>query len=351
MQLLPQVAMSFVRILYQFWLQQGISKKVLDDVLRIDINDEKSVRFGISSNRLSSLHKAANNASNDRVLAVRLGQYIAENDLELEKIIRYSENLYRGLNIMVDYSQVISESGYFTLLSQDNERYVLKFTAHDGIHVSSQQQDMVFSAILSGIEKVYPGCNDYIRYHFDERIAGIEDYQTLVQCALVTDDKVYLEIDSALLTVDNPKQNSKLCEKSIHKVEKIILKRQQRLDLYVSVSECIEKSLLAGNAQQEVVAEQLSISVRNLQRRLKEAGTSYQSILDDSRERLALKLIRLDELPLYEVAYKVGFTEPSAFYKAFKRWTGKRPGDYRRDVVQFNSVEASEALIEDVSPC
>ena len=154
MPLLPQVAMSFVRILYQFWLQQGISKEVLDDVLRIDINDEKSVRFGISSDRLSSLHEAANNASSDPVMAVRLGQYIAEKDLELEKIITYSENLYRGLNIMVEYSQVVSESGYFTLLAQDNGCYALKFTAHDNIYVSSQQQDMVFSAILAAIGKV-----------------------------------------------------------------------------------------------------------------------------------------------------------------------------------------------------
>lgn len=351
MPLLPQVAMSFVRILYQFWLQQGISKEVLDDVLRIDINDKKSVRFGISSNCLSSLHQAANNASSDAVMAIRLGRYVAGKDLELEKIITYSENLYRGLNVMVEYSQVISESGYFTLLSQDNGRYALKFTAHDNIHVSSQQQDMAFSAILAVIEKVYLGCNDYIRYHYDLNIACVEEYRALLSCSLVADHNVYLEIDPALLTVNNPQSNSKLFAKSIQKIEKIILKRQQRLDLYMKVSECIEYSLLAGNAHQEEVAEQLDISVRNLQRRLKETGTSYQSILDDSRERLALKLIQLDELPLYEIAYKVGFTEPSAFYKAFRRWTGKRPGDYRRDVLRSKESQSSEALTADVSPC
>ena len=87
--------------------------------------------------------------------------------------------------------------------------------------------------------------------------------------------------------------------------------------------------------------------MRNLQRRLKEVGSSYQAILDDSREALALDLLRNSETPLYEIAFIVGFTEPSAFYKAFRRWTGKRPGDYRRDVKadsRSNSTSINEAL-------
>jgi AraC-like DNA-binding protein len=344
MPLLPQVALSFVRILYQFWLQQGISKKVLDDILRIDINDQKSAKFGISSNRLTLLHRAANSATNDRVLAVRLGQYIAGKDLELEKIVTYSDNLYRGLSVMADYSRVISESGFFTFIVQDNGFHALKFIVHDEINFSSQQKDMVFSGISACIEKLNPGSNKYIHYHFDQKIAGIDEYRALLSCDLIADDDVYIEIDTELLIADNENKNTKLFEKSIYKMNKVIVKRKQRLDLYAQVAECIGESLLVGCAQQEVVAEQLNISVRNLQRRLKEAGTSYQSILDDSREVLALKLISNAELPLYEVAYKVGFTEPSAFYKAFRRWTGKRPGDYRQDVIQSQIVKPNEIL-------
>jgi AraC-like DNA-binding protein len=343
MPLLPQVAISFVRILYQFWLQQGISKQVLDDVLRIDINDQKSARFGISSNSLALLHSAVNKVTNDRVLAVRLGQYIAKKNLDLEHMITYSDNLYHGLSAMAEHSKVIAESGYFTLLVQDNGRHALKFIVHDEINFSSQQQDMVFSIILTWIEKLSADSDEYVYYHFDKKIAGFSEYKSLLNCNLVTDDEVYIEIDVRLLAADNMNKNSKLFGKSINKAEKIIIKRQRRLDLYTQVAECIEESLLAGNAQQDVVAEQLDISVRNLQRRLKEVGTSYQAILDDSREALALKLISYDELPLYEVAYKVGFSEPSAFYKAFRRWTGKRPGDYRQDVIQSQIVKRNDA--------
>ena len=78
------------------------------------------------------------------------------------------------------------------------------------------------------------------------------------------------------------------------------------------------------------IRDRLGISVRNLQRRLKALGTTYQNLLDEGRQALAMKVIREGDMPLYEVAYLVGYTEPSAFYKAFKRWTGSTPGDYRQ---------------------
>ena len=352
MPLLPQVAISFVRILYQFWLQQGIPQRVLDEVLRIDLNDQKTAKFGISSDRLALLHAAVNKATNDRVLSLRLGQYLGEKDLELESMICYSETLHQGLLAMSEHSRVISESGYFSFSLQDNGRYALKFIAHDKVAFSSQQKDMVFSTILSWIEKVYTGSHNAIYYYFDENVATANEYQTLLSCHLIAGGEVFIEINADLLMINNRNKDSSLLEKCIRKTKKIITKRQQRLDLYAEVTQCISESLLSGTAQQEVVAERLNISVRNLQRRLKEVGTSYQSILDDCREALALKLIKNIELPLYEVSYLVGFTEPSAFYKAFRRWTGKRPGDYRQSVLIANEeLAANEASSADVSPC
>jgi AraC-like DNA-binding protein len=345
MPLLPQVAISLVRILYQFWLQNGVPKEVLDNLLKIDINDQKITSFGISSDRLAALHAAANEAVDDRVLGVRLGHYVAEKDLILEKLITYSDSLYHGLGAMVEHSKVVSESGYFTFIEQEYGRYILKYLAHDEMNFTSQQRDMIFSGIIVAIKKVHINCNDFIYYHYDQQVADLHEYQEVLNCHLIADEDVYLEFDVELLMAMNAKKNSKLLQKTIYEINKITLKREQRLELYIQVTERIKECLLSGNAQQEVVAEKLDISVRNLQRRLKEAGTNYQTILDDCREALALKLINDQTLALYEVAYRVGFNEPSAFYKAFKRWTGKRPGDYRQDAIKS---QASEVLNADV---
>lgn len=338
---LPQVAISFVRILYQFWLQNGVPKQVLDDVLRIDIYDKKITKFGISANQLSALHSAANDAVKNPMLGVFLGKYIAEENLTLQKLVLYSDSLFHGLNAIAEHSKVVSESGYFDFFEHDNGRYVLKYIAHDGMDFSSQQRDMTFAGFVAAIEKFRVGSNDSIYYHYDQRVADRSDYGSVLSCHVIADEDVYLEFEAALLMAENANKNPKLFQKAVYEINKITLKREQRLELYVQVTKSIQECLLTGNAQQEVVAEQLNISVRNLQRRLKEVGTNYQSILDDCRAALALQLISDDKLALYEVAYKVGFNEPSAFYKAFRRWTGKRPGDYRQDARRLKSSEAS----------
>jgi len=78
------------------------------------------------------------------------------------------------------------------------------------------------------------------------------------------------------------------------------------------------------------VARQLKISPRSLQRRLRGQGTSYQALLDDVRRELALRYLDEPCVSVTEVAFLVGFTEPSAFHRAFKRRTGTTPAEARR---------------------
>jgi AraC-like DNA-binding protein len=80
----------------------------------------------------------------------------------------------------------------------------------------------------------------------------------------------------------------------------------------------------------ESAAAVLELSPRALSRRLTERGTSFSKIVDDTRRELALGYIADASLTLVDVAYLCGFSEQSAFNRAFKRWTGVPPGEYRR---------------------
>jgi AraC-like DNA-binding protein len=79
----------------------------------------------------------------------------------------------------------------------------------------------------------------------------------------------------------------------------------------------------------KVIAHSLAISVRNLQRELQTEGTSYQRLLDATRKELALRHLKKTDTLIHDVAFLLGFSEPSAFHRAFKRWTGKTPRTYR----------------------
>ncbi len=80
-----------------------------------------------------------------------------------------------------------------------------------------------------------------------------------------------------------------------------------------------------GDPGMETVARDLGMSRQTLYRRLKEAGTGYDALLDDLRRRMALHYLDGRKVSVAETAYLVGFSEPSAFSRAFKRWTGASP--------------------------
>lgn len=77
------------------------------------------------------------------------------------------------------------------------------------------------------------------------------------------------------------------------------------------------------------VADRLAMGVRTLQLHLKEENITYQQLLDDIRKDLAVKHLREHNLSTTDIAYLLGFAEPSVFFRSFKKWTGQTPGAFR----------------------
>jgi AraC-like DNA-binding protein len=78
------------------------------------------------------------------------------------------------------------------------------------------------------------------------------------------------------------------------------------------------------------MADYLNVSVRTLRRRLKEVGSTYQTFKDHTRRDAAEQLLSRPELKINAVAAMLGFDEPSAFHRSFKKWTGVTPGEFRQ---------------------
>jgi AraC-like DNA-binding protein len=97
------------------------------------------------------------------------------------------------------------------------------------------------------------------------------------------------------------------------------------------VSKIVEQ-LPDGPPKQKQIAEALNVSNRTLQRKLREEGTSFVDLLQDTRMKLAQKYLARPDRSVVETAYLLGFSEPSTFSRAFKRWTGLAPADYRRSL-------------------
>jgi AraC-like DNA-binding protein len=85
-----------------------------------------------------------------------------------------------------------------------------------------------------------------------------------------------------------------------------------------------------GDVRIEIVARAMATSVRSLQRRLAAEGASYQELVNVARRDAAERYLTDTSLPIAEVAYLLGYAEPAAFHRAFKRWKKETPQAFRQ---------------------
>lgn len=120
-------------------------------------------------------------------------------------------------------------------------------------------------------------------------------------------------------------------ELQLHQDEIILrhLARLERDNTVAQVRKALVELLPLGEPGEERMAEALHLSVRSLQRRLAAQGTSYKTLLNQTRRELALGYLSSPGCSVGEAAYLLGFADSSSFTRAFRRWTGVAPRDYR----------------------
>jgi AraC-like DNA-binding protein len=136
--------------------------------------------------------------------------------------------------------------------------------------------------------------------------------------------------DAALLAMPVPNADITLYPVLQQHAERLL---RERALLEHGVAARVQAAIIRNLAHDRVrlaqVADELGMSARSLQRKLADAGTSYQAQLDGARHRLAMDYLRQDGLALADIAFLLGFQEQSAFTHAFREWSGMNPGAWR----------------------
>ncbi len=118
--------------------------------------------------------------------------------------------------------------------------------------------------------------------------------------------------------------------------------RLEKKDIVGQVERIIAELLDSGEVTLDAVAERLGgiKPPRTLRTRLTEAETSFNQVLADFRYRLARQLLATTDESIDEIVYLTGFSEPSTFYRAFKRWSGMTPIEYRK------TAQGKDAMVD-----
>ncbi|OOV89713.1 AraC family transcriptional regulator [Pseudomonas sp. MF4836] len=109
----------------------------------------------------------------------------------------------------------------------------------------------------------------------------------------------------------------------------LVIRFRNQHGLATQVHQRLRRSHYSQWPTLDAFAGELQMSPSTLRRRLEREGCSYQEIKDEVRRGMAVQLLRNSATSIGEIAEQTGFQEPSAFHRAFKKWTGESPGRYR----------------------
>ncbi len=111
----------------------------------------------------------------------------------------------------------------------------------------------------------------------------------------------------------------------------LLVKYQDRATLTDRIRRLLRHHLSGELPSLEEVGLQLAMTPQTLRRRLREEGQGFQGLKDDLRRDAAIEFLARPDLSLVAIAQRLGFSEPSTFHRAFKKWAGVSPGEYRRN--------------------
>lgn len=159
--------------------------------------------------------------------------------------------------------------------------------------------------------------------------ASIDDFQSLLRAPLqfgAERTRLVFDADAIERPLDggNPelaRQHDAIALQYLSQIE--------RDNIQWRVRDVLTQRLAQGEPSQEDVAELLNMSARTLQRKLGDCGITYREILDETRRVLALAYLSAARHTVSDVTYLLGFSAGSSFTRAFRRWTGRSPSDWR----------------------
>lgn len=137
-------------------------------------------------------------------------------------------------------------------------------------------------------------------------------------------------VDQGFLLLKQPPVNRYVFGVLSERADALLKSLQESKTARGHVESLLVPILHTGDVSMDTIAEKVGVSRQTLYRNLKAEGVTYEQVLDELRHKMALNFLAGKKVSVNETAYLVGFSEPAAFSRAFKRWTGTSPSAARK---------------------
>lgn len=277
-------------------------------------------------------------------LGIEVGRQIrAEHCGVIGYLFRTSESVIEALQCYQRFERLLYAGSRVRSTSTGREKVKLSWDPENGL--SSQISDsLLLSALVNIIREILDDKTvSPSRVTFTSTIAENEKgiYRHFFQCpVLFAQQRLEISFDNAILMRKIPFHDRALHSLLDKQAESLVGQLPEHESFIGEVRDAMVKALNEGQADAKSIARRICISERTLHRRLRESDFLFRDLLKDVRMTLAKRYVNDRNLSLTEVAMLLGYSEQSAFNRAFRAWFGKAPRQMRK-----NSVGQTDALV------
>lgn len=248
----------------------------------------------------------------------------------IEYLMFSSPTFGEGLRRGTKYLRLVSDALQVRLVEDARgARFAVKGTAIDAPQLRHTEICIVFQLIrFAQSVSQSQFAPQRVRLRCSRRAAQAE-YDAVFGCPVDFEGaESEIAFDPAVLALPSPRYDADLLLLHEELAEKR-LSKLRRHDLIQQIRRILAQRLELDRCELDDVAHELQLPPRRLRFELSRAGTSFSEVLSDFRFALARRLLGRTEEPIDNIVYLTGFSEPSTFYRAFKRWSGMTPVQFR----------------------
>lgn len=314
-------------------IQEGFDEKRLLDGLDLSWEQLADESFRLDQSLYERFLLRALTITSDPHLALRMvGRIdVATSNLVIMTMFN-AGNISRAIELYVRYAKLYTRTMVLSLRRRDNELVIdLKPTFRSlqvNYFVLTLQAlfiDRLFQSKVDGehiVKRLEIKESEPKNYNEVKALYGFPISFDMPQNCLVVNP---LLVDTPLKQADpqTVRLLEEMCETRLAHLEN---------DLnFVDEVQAIVLDMISAPPRLDEMAKRFRMSPRTFRRKLQEGGTSYQRILENTRELVSRSVLIESSKPIAKIAYDLGFENPTHFARAFKRWTGKSPSSFRSD--------------------
>jgi AraC-like DNA-binding protein len=331
------IAAGAVRALMEFAISRGARRETLTERSGINPSDLKDRDHRVPFPKYVLLMRAGQELCGDPALALHFGESVPVTEISLAPMVgASSETMAEGLALINRYApltvevDLVGAGDRFVYERGEGEVWIID--RRENPNDFPELTESTFARMISASRPAFGGKSFLKAVHVTHAEPSYRaEYDRIFRVPVAfRSNRNALLSDDSWMAMKPPSSSRPVHDVLKAHSEALLEKLESSKSTRGRVEALLAPLLPTGTATMDAIASQLGLSRQSLFRKLKAEGVTFEEVLDGLRHTLALRYLNGEGLSVKETAFRLGFSEPASFSRAFKRWTGTSPLALRR---------------------